>query len=75
MTLPGFSAETSLYKPTKIYTGNRNQVSASRAGLVTPQMSWMCTVHALFCLAITEDPPAAYGCWYSFARRCSEGGA
>jgi hypothetical protein len=62
MSIPKLSADSSLYNSTKIYAGNRNHVSASRTGLVTPQMSWMCTVHALFCLAITEDPPGAYAC-------------
>jgi hypothetical protein len=73
-SLPGFNAETSLYRTGNQYRLAGCSVHAASAETIVPQLPWRCWLYASLCLAITEDPIAADYCWWDFANRCGGGG-
>lgn len=74
MTIPGFTADSALYRSSGQYLSAREARLFGQG--VVPQIPFMaCLFYAGLCLAITEDPLAAGYCWWDYANRCGGGDA
>lgn len=73
LTIPGFTAEASLFQPTGLYAAA--SVAQPTETAVIPQKwgLWKCAVTALFCVGLAGTPgPDELICWTAWAKRCSD---